>query len=283
MSFVDTVKQALGMGRPYDAPQSTGLRLRSWRPELPDPRDYLYVPKLGLSRPDQVAPLGSRQRIHDQGMTSSCTGHAGTAMLEIRLSMTGDEGQLSRLFPYYLARELIGETGVDAGAYNRDIIRSMLKHGVPSESYWRFNTTNLLKRPSVRAYHEAELFRQKIESQKFVYERVVGLDQMLDAIATGNPVLFGFLCFDNIFDLTSTKHVYTMPASGMQPVGGHAVVADGYSMSDRTVWVQNSWGTSWGKRGYFKMPFEWFTSPNRLVDDCWTMRSTGPTPAPLPR
>lgn len=271
MGFIDTIRSALGAGGSPE--RSTGFKLRSWRPELPDPRDHIYKPSMpGL--PTQVAPLGSKTRVHDQGQTSSCTGHAATAMLETRLGLTGDSGQLSRLFPYYLGREAIGETAQDAGAYNRDVIKSMMKAGVPRETLWRFSATNVTKRPSVNAYHDAELQRQRVEAMKLVYERVTSLDALLDALARGNPVMFGFLAYAPIFDLNGTNHVLPLPGAGEQPVGGHAVMADGFIMSERVVWVQNSWGTAWGKRGYFKMPFEWFTSPARLVDDMWTLRPT---------
>lgn len=273
MGIVDQVKKAL-MGEENQPTRGRGLKLRSWRPELPDPRDYLYAAPVGVMVKPEVSPLGIANRIHDQGMTSSCTGHAATAMLEARMGLTGDSGQLSRLFPYYLGREIIGETNVDAGAYNRDVVKSMLRAGVPPETYWRFTTTNITKRPTASAYHQAELMRQRIESQKYVYERVTSLDLLIAAISAGNPVMFGFLCYDNIFGLNSTKHVYEMPAPGAQPVGGHAVLADGYNKADQYVWVQNSWGTGWGKRGYFKMPFSWWTNPGRLVDDMWTMRPT---------
>lgn len=273
MGLLNTVKTMLGRGQ--QEPRGTGgrIKLRSWRPELPDPRDHRY--KLsGAVLPVAVAPLGSRTRIHDQGYTSSCTGHAATSMLETRLGMTGDTGQLSRLFPYYLAREIIGETDRDEGAYIRDVIKSMVNAGVPKETYWRFNSKNMLRRPSTSAYHHGELFRQSVEARKLVYERITTLEELLDAIANGNPVTFGFLAYEHFYGLDSLHHLYRMPTADERPIGGHAVMADGYSMTDRYVWVQNSWGTRWGKRGYFKMPFEWFTNPARLTDDMWTLRPT---------
>lgn len=272
MSVLDTVKRALGVAPPYGSTRSTGLRLRSWRPELPDPRDYMYRLS-GLALPSLVKPLGAKTRIHDQGMTSSCTGHAATAMLETRLGLTGDTGQLSRLFPYYLAREMIGEADQDAGAYNRDVIKSMINHGVPAETFWRFNSTNLRRKPSARAYHEAEVMRQNIALKLLVYERVTSLDLLLDAIARGNPVMFGFLAFEHFYDLTAANHMFVIPSAGQAPIGGHAVVADGFDRDAGYVWVQNSWGIRWGNRGYFKMPFEWWLHPGRLVDDMWTLRT----------
>jgi C1A family cysteine protease len=55
-------------------------------------------------------------------------------------------------------------------------------------------------------------------------------------------------------------------------LGGHAVVAVGYDMKKKFVWVRNSWGPTWGIDGYFKLPFAWFTDARRLVDDMWTVQ-----------
>lgn len=256
--------------------------LKSWRPEPPDPRDRRFKldrPAATAPRRPAVLPMGQAigVRIHDQGMLGSCTGHAATSMVEIALRLVGDTGQLSRLFPYYLGREMIAETNVDNGAYNRDVVRSIVKFGVPSETVWPYKTAKVLTRPSSSAFARAEKFR--LANPDLVYERVEGLEAMLSAIDAGHPVMFGFLAFESIFGLNSTNNVMPLPGPNDPPVGGHAVVADGYDDATHTIWVMNSWGTTWGKRGYFRMPYDWVTDQRRLVDDCWTVRRQVPTPA----
>ena len=54
-------------------------------------------------------------------------------------------------------------------------------------------------------------------------------------------------------------------------VGGHAVMAVGYDDSKQQFIIRNSWGTGWGKKGYFRMPYAYLTDPN-LADDFWTIR-----------
>ncbi|HTY29087.1 MAG TPA: C1 family peptidase, partial [Mycobacterium sp.] len=56
-----------------------------------------------------------------------------------------------------------------------------------------------------------------------------------------------------------------MPAPSEKKLGGHAVMAVGYDNASRMMIVRNSWGTSWGKAGYFMMPYEFIISPNRAV------------------
>jgi C1A family cysteine protease len=45
----------------------------------------------------------------------------------------------------------------------------------------------------------------------------------------------------------------------------------GYDDSKQQFIIRKSWGTSWGKKGYFRMPYAYLTDPN-LADDFWTIR-----------
>ena len=54
-------------------------------------------------------------------------------------------------------------------------------------------------------------------------------------------------------------------------LGGHAVMAVGYDDSAERVLVRNSWGTDWGIKGYFTMPYDYISDDN-LADDLWTLR-----------
>ena len=45
-----------------------------------------------------------------------------------------------------------------------------------------------------------------------------------------------------------------MPTPGEKLLGGHAVLAVGYDEAEQRFIVRNSWGTGWGKKGYFTCP-----------------------------
>ena len=61
--------------------------------------------------------------------------------------------------------------------------------------------------------------------------------------------------------------IIPMPKPKEQLLGGHAVLAVGYDDTKQWLIVRNSWGTSWGVKGYFYMPYTVF---NKLVMDMWT-------------
>jgi C1A family cysteine protease len=71
--------------------------------------------------------------------------------------------------------------------------------------------------------------------------------------------------------MAKTGHLQ-MPLSGEKQLGGHAVLAVGYQDSSQTFIVRNSWGTDWGIKGYFTMPYPYLLQ-GTLASDFWTIRS----------
>jgi C1A family cysteine protease len=96
---------------------------------------------------------------------------------------------------------------------------------------------------------------------------------MRGCLAAGYPFVFGFTVYQSFesADVARTGRV-ELPRPGEGVVGGHAVMAVGYDdLAERFV-VRNSWGTGWGKRGYFTMPYAYLTQSS-LADDFWTIRA----------
>jgi C1A family cysteine protease len=64
-----------------------------------------------------------------------------------------------------------------------------------------------------------------------------------------------------------------LPTKGEDIVGGHAVVCVGYDDAKQAFIVRNSWGTGWGDKGYFYMPYEFFKTQyvGFRYFNCWTL------------
>jgi C1A family cysteine protease len=72
-------------------------------------------------------------------------------------------------------------------------------------------------------------------------------------------------------DQVAKTGIVPMPSANDQVEGGHAVMALGYDDVHQWYIVRNSWGSGWGDKGYFYMPYAYMTN-NNLCADFWTIR-----------
>lgn len=245
----------------------------SWLPDVPDHRDKVYTRVFKPILVKKVDIIGKWNAIEDQGSLGSCTGNCVTSMLEIKL--TKDEEKktehLSRLMAYYNGRKIDGSTKSDAGAQLRSVIKGLVKEGVATEKTWPYTISEFKKAPRKAAKTEGKVLADRIALKKLSYARLTSLSSMLDCLSKGDTFVFGFSVPETI-DTLPKSGVLLFPKHDTKIEGGHAVLAVGYDMTKEFIWVRNSWGESWGLKGYFKMPFQWFTDSRRLVDDIWTLQ-----------
>lgn len=67
-------------------------------------------------------------------------------------------------------------------------------------------------------------------------------------------------------DGTIKTGIVTLPLSKENCLGGKAVCAVGYDDSKSAFIVRNNVGESWGKKGYFYLPYSYITDPNLCYD-----------------
>jgi C1A family cysteine protease len=153
----------------------------------------------------------------------------------------------------------------DAGAMIRDGIKSVATLGVCPESNCKYVTKNFRRKPSKRAY--ANALKRKVSS----YQRITTFDDMKNCLANGNPFVFGFTVYSSFMsDAVAATGKMPMPAKTESVEGGHAVLCVGYDDDMQCMIVRNSWGTGWGDKGYFYMPYAYIKNSN-LCDDMWTV------------
>ena len=99
------------------------------------------------------------------------------------------------------------------------------------------------------------------------YEAIDTLGDLKDAIASNLAVVFGFTVHQSFeSQAVAQSGVMPLPTRGDAVVGGHAVLAVGYSDSKGQIIVRNSWGAWWGDHGYFYMPYQYLTGSKVSVD-----------------
>ncbi len=242
-----------------------------WVPDLPDARDHLYAAPMAMLK-KLPAALDLRSKFptsYDQGQLGSCTGNAiaGAIQFGRRKQKQKPDFTPSRLFIYYNERVMEGTANVDSGAQIRDGIKSVVKEGVCTEKTWPDQIATFTEKPSAAAYKEASKY------QVTSYSRLTQtLMQLKGCLASGYPFVFGFTVYES-FESEEVAKTGVMPVPGASEkvLGGHAVVAVGYDDPSQRFIIRNSWGSNWGQKGYFTMPYAYITESN-LADDFWTIR-----------
>lgn len=237
-----------------------------WKRQPADPKDFKYTLREISSAPQKANILNLMPSVFDQGQIGSCTANAGVAAL---MSLDKKEGlaakMWSRLFLYFNERKEDGTTRQDAGANIRDVFKAANKYGVCDEIIYPYNERSIFKTPPVKAYKSAfekpttyELLPQSVASVK-------------DCIASGFSVIFGFDVYESFMNIGSDG-LMPLPTATERIIGGHAVCVVGYDDTKKLLTVRNSWGSSWGDKGHFYMPYSFFESNS--CSDSWTVKKT---------
>jgi C1A family cysteine protease len=237
-----------------------------WIPDIPDQRDYdVSLLKLPTKK---LPPFVNLQKdcspVEDQGELGSCTANAlagAVEFLELKEGLSLSDA--SRLFIYYNERVLINTVKQDSGACLRDGIKTLAKLGTCAEKSWPYDISKFTRKPPAPCYEEA------LDHQILSYYRINTLNQMKACLAGGLPFVFGFAVYSSFESVAETGKA-KMPKFWERELGGHAVMAVGYNDKQERFIVRNSWGTGWGKQGYFTMPYAYLESRN-LSDDFWAI------------
>ena len=249
---------------------SSNRKMRGVKTSIKTMAKETGINKTGLSLPGTINLTPWFSPIEDQGSLGSCTANAGVGILEyFERRAFGRHIDASRLFLYKATRDLLHWTG-DTGAYLRSTMEAMTVFGVPPEEYWPYRISNFDAEPSAFCFSFAQNY------QAISYFRLdpsgssVGniLHLIKTCLAAGIPSMFGFTCYNSLYQANATGKI-PYPAAGEYVIGGHAIVAAGYDdnleitntnngqKTKGAFLIRNSWGTGWGNHGYGWLPYEY--------------------------
>jgi C1A family cysteine protease len=252
-------------------PRVHKIQKYGWQPDLPDHRDFLYAapPRfLGPNLPSSVDLRPECPAVYNQGQLGSCTGNAIAGAIQFeQMKQKLPNFVPSRLFIYYNERVMEGTVNSDSGAQIRDGIKSVASLGACPETDWPYVISKFAVKPPQNAYTDAT---KDIATS---YQRLPQVaNQMKGCLASGYPFVFGFSVYESFESPQVAKSgVVPMPAPTEKQIGGHAVMAVGYDDSKQSFIVRNSWGSTWGMKGYFTMPYA-YLNDSSLSSDFWTIR-----------
>lgn len=244
-------------------------RKYSWQPDLPDHRDYLYRPELA-ALPSSADVRNASSVPVDQGQLGSCTGNSTAScdyFVQVKENLP-NAALPSRLAIYYGERLIEGTVKQDSGAQIRDAFKVLANTGAADEKLWPYDVAKFAKKPPAKYFTAAK------RHKAVTYNRLnnANLDELKSCLASGYPFVFGFTVYESFeSDAVAANGVVPMPAKHEKSLGGHAVLCVGYDDSTQRFLVQNSWGTSWGDKGFFTIPYAYLTNTN-LADDFWSLQ-----------
>ena len=248
-----------------------GKRVYKLKPDTEDLRDKVFRPtqfKTITVLPKIVDLRPGCSQVVDQGELGSCTANAiASGLREYWENLSGKLTLLSRLWLYWEERKIEGTVNEDAGAYIRDGMKVLQKMGCAPETDWPYDITKFAQTPPAKATRDASQF------EITEYHRVTNLTLLKTALAEGYPVVIGIKVYESFeSDQVAQTGIVPLPKRGEQLLGGHAVLAVGYKDDSKikgqgVVICRNSWGESWGDKGYFYLPYSYFS---RYVTDMWT-------------
>jgi hypothetical protein len=106
--------------------------------------------------------------------------------------------------------------------------------------------------------------------------KVARLPKKIDLQAKCSPVPIRFWLYRlRIFRVQSGREIRRVEYAEAKGESrwGHAVMAAGYKDREKRFLIRNSWGSDWGRKGYFTMPFA-YLADRTLSDDFWTIRAS---------
>jgi len=248
------------------------IRKYGWKPSKPDIRDYrlktvdhsiykLLPPSVDLS---SIVP-----EVLDQEQEGSCTAHALSMAQRIaRIKQGLPDFKVSRQFLYWNERFIEGTTDQDAGAEIRDGAKVLATLGIPRESFWPYEQSNMFLKPSDDA------FKNAVQDEIKVYMTVAQTEsEFKTCLAEGYPIVFGTTLYEAFESPEVASHgLVPDPGPNDKQIGGHAILCVGYNDITRRFKVLNSWGKDWGDKGYCYFTYDYLLNSS-LTSDCWTLRS----------
>ncbi len=241
-----------------------------------DLRDRMYEGNLE-ELPFKVDNRSRVPIILDQGQEGACTGFGMAAVVNYLLYNRSDttsahktrltklENSASARMAYEMARRYDEWEGEKyEGSSIRGALKGWLRHGICDWKTWPYDPQNPDRLTPARQV--AALGRPL---GAYFRVRHLHLNQMQSALNEAGIVYASASVHEGWYEVD--RRTGKIPYSN-KIAGGHAFAIVGYD--EEGFWIQNSWGPSWGAKGFCKIGYDdWLENGY----DCWVARLGVPT------
>jgi hypothetical protein len=243
------------------------------RPDTLDFRDKMYVPTL-VEVPTHVSLDTYRAwkiPVLDQGTEGACTGYGLATVVNYLLTVRKVEPDctpVSARMLYELAKRYDEWPGEDyAGSSARGAMKGWHKHGVCAERFWESKPTKSHK-SQFQGLNEART-RDALRRPLGAYYRVNHKDIVaLHSAIAEVGILYATADVHEGWERVSEDGIIEQSD---KILGGHAFAIVAYDSGG--FWIQNSWGTRWGKDGFARVSYDdWLANGS----DVWVARLGAP-------
>jgi hypothetical protein len=239
------------------------------RPDGLDFRDQMYIPTLCEvpARRTLDEYRKAEVPILDQGQEGACTGFGLATVANYLLNTRRHDRDRTPVSPhmfYDMARRYDEWAGIDyEGSSCRGAIKGWFKHGVCAQQLWAGQqaqigmltdkiVTDAAKR-TLGAYFRVN------------HKSLVAMHSAMSEVG----VLYASATVHGGWSSVGSDGIIAYDPT---PTGGHAFAIVGYD--ETGFWIQNSWGTGWGKEGFGHVSYQdWLENGS----DVWVARLGAPT------
>lgn len=205
----------------------------------------------------------------DQLDVGDCVANGWLGVLELLLGLEGAPiVSLSRLFLYWLCREVMKMLTQDSGTYPYLAGSRIMRIGVCSESMHPYGNTasgRLFRHPKQECYTEAS-DNKLLATYRIATTGEARLNALEAVIRANHPAVFG-TPVGRAIQSYEKGQVLGLPADN---IGGHCMVVTGvhYTPGGNRLWRwRNSWGADYGDNGYLLVDDAYMAWPE--LNDIW--------------
>jgi len=226
-----------------------------------DERDFLFeeTGSFNDKLPEQFDRIKELTPIKDQGKRGTCVAFASVALAEWHIKKKKkEELDLSEQFLFDVMKDIDTKEGYNSNTSRvRTGMKALGKYGVCLESLMKYEPTAdpaEWKTQDPPPLSRLDAIRRRIVAYLSVQNNIEAIKK---AVYYNSPVTGAFRIYPNFRDSKNTG-VLPMPESNMVSDGGHAILIVGWNDNKKAFIAKNSWGTSWGDKGYLWIPYDLF-------------------------